>query len=811
MLSLLQTISQKVGRQIVWLFVLLFLTIFLFHFESTQLLYQQLKPLLNHNFSLSISYHSDDDVSITTFIPEENERQKILDEKLIGNGHELIITDESSGKLINWSGRSNSQQVAYRYSLVTQELSYQISPELVIPASYSEELNRYLQPTDAIQVNHPEIKTLWKLIKPNDEKNTLDVLQSIFDYTYSEIQGAPFKGVTDALTALRLKTASCNGKSRLFIALARFNNLPTRLVGGVIMNGVDKKTSHQWLEVYIEGQWVPFGPTNGYFARLPQNYLELYRGDQSLFRHSSDINFDYMFSSSEKLVAPAVYLHQQSDKQVQTVDITGILLSMGLKPITIGLFLLFPICTLLITVLRNVVGIKTFGIFLPMLIGAACIFMGLIKGIVGFVVILSISFVAHHFLKQLQLLKIPRLAAIITINTMVFVAGLMILGAGSRLEFGMLSLFPVIIISFVAERIHSISEEGDWLELLKRSSGTIVSIVGCYSLLNSFVLQGLFSFYPEFFLLVLAAQIYLGKWTGIKLSELIRFNKILGNKRFPVVGINSRNRDFVYQRNSKKLLDLAADKLATKIALSRLKIPVPETLFQVNSLSQINQLPDTLFSSQGFALKPNRGSQGNGILIIRGYQNEEFLGTGEKRFSILDIKQHCSEIISGCFSQSGEEDIAYFEPLIEQHSSFQDLAPYGLSDVRVILSNGKIVSAMLRMPTLQSDGKANLHQGAIGIGIDIVSGRTISAKHKKTDLKIHIDSKKLLLDIEIPFWEEIKEISQECYKAVPLGYIGVDICLDKKHGPLVLEVNGRPGIEIQNIQERGFYNELSKS
>ncbi|MEP1741795.1 MAG: sugar-transfer associated ATP-grasp domain-containing protein [Kangiellaceae bacterium] len=808
---------NRLTNHFTWFLVLAFLIAFAINFESTERFYQQLKPILNYQFSLSIDYQSDEEVSITTYIPESNDRQTILEEQIIKNGHEVIVTDGAKGRTVNWSGLSPSQQVAYRFSIVSQSLQFQISPEISIPSQYPDELMPYLGSSDAIQVNHPEIKALWKLIKPVDDSNMYDVLRAIFNYTYQDIKGAPFKGVTDALTALRLKTASCNGKSRLFIALARYNNLPARLIGGVILNGVDKKTSHQWLEVFIENQWVPFGPTNGHFATLPQNFLELYRGDESLFRHSRDINFNYLFSSSEKLVAPAVYLHQQSNNPSvnepnrRSVDITGILLSMGLKPITIGLFLLFPICTLLITILRNVIGVKTFGIFLPMLIAAACIFMGLLKGIVGFVIILVISFIAHHFLKKMQLLKVPRLAAIITINTMVFVVGLMILGAGSRLEFGMLSLFPVIIISFVAERIHSISEDGDWVELSKRASGTIASIIGCYWLLNSFVLQGVFSFYPETFLLVLAGQIYLGKWTGIKLSELIRFKEILSNQAFPVVGINSRNRDFVYQRNTKELLDLAADKLASKAALSKVAIPIPETLFSIESLTQINQLPEVIFSDKGFALKPNKGSQGNGILIVKGFQNGEFIGAGNKSYSVLAIKQHCSEIISGCFSQSGDQDVAYFEPLIEQHQSLQVLAPYGLSDIRVILSNGKIVSAMLRMPTKHSNGKANLHQGAIGIGIDIETGRTISAKHNKKNMTKHPDSGEKLIGIEIDFWSEIKAISESCFKAIPLGYIGVDICIDRTRGPLVLEVNGRPGIEIQNIQERGFYNELSKS
>ena len=812
----MRIVVKQIGEHVGKLLVLAFVLLFAQHYKSFSDLTNKLKPSEVYSFNLVMTYQDERDVSISTFVPAENERQKILNEQIINNDLEYFVSEDQNGKTANWSGTGNSQQVAYRYSILTQKLKFQLSSELVIPESQPQELANYLLPTDAVQVKHPEVKKLWREIAPKDQTSVLDVLTAIYNYTYREIEGAPFKGVTDALTALRLKTASCNGKSRLFIALARYNKLPARLIGGVIMNGVDKKTSHQWVEVYIEGQWVPFGPTNGNFAELPENYLELYRGDKNLFRHTTDINFDYQFSSHSTLVAPAVYLHQQQidqdNQQIkEQVDVTGLLLSMGLDPKTIGLFLLFPICTLLITFLRNVVGVKTFGIFLPMLIAAACVFTGFLKGIIGFSVILAVSFVAHHFLDKMNLLKIPRLAAIITINTMVFVTGLVYIGASSRLEFGMLSLFPVIIISFVAEKIHRISEEGDWLELLKRVSGTFISIGGCYLLLNSFVLQGVFSFYPETFLLVLAGQIYIGKWTGIRLSEMIRFKTILANKNFPVIGINGRNREFVYALNTNEFLALAADKLKTKSELKKHNIPYPDTLCVVDKLSAIDTVGQYILRSDGFALKPNKGSQGNGIIIIRRYEKGVFYGTSDKQYSIEQIKQHCSEIISGSYSQSGEEDIAYFEPLIEQHQTLQILAPYGLSDIRVILSKGKVISAMLRMPTTESDGKANLHQGAIGIGIDINSGITKSAKAKKRSIILHPDSQQNLIDIQLPFWPEIIKYCEQCYQAIPLGYIGIDICLDKDRGPLVLEVNGRPGIEIQNIQERGFYQELSHS
>ncbi len=128
------------------------------------------------------------------------------------------------------------------------------------------------------------------------------MLKSIFNYTHS-LEPRPFKGLTDALTAARLGEGSCNGKSRLFVALARRAGIPARLVGGLILDSGRKNTSHQWVEAYVGGYWIPFDPLNGHFASLPSNYLELYRGDKFLFSHTPNINFDYSFTIQKRLVA----------------------------------------------------------------------------------------------------------------------------------------------------------------------------------------------------------------------------------------------------------------------------------------------------------------------------------------------------------------------------------------------------------------------------------------------------------------------------------------------------------------------------
>lgn len=794
-------------------FLLLTLTagLFLSHLILVPFNSQSLIPEDIVQVALSMTFEPEDtDVRVNTFLPKTNHRQTLLSETNLAPDMEFHDQKNTLGRLGNWAGNDQSRAIHYQAHLTTMATRYEIPSDLLIPSSYEASLNPYLQATEAVPVNHPEIIRLWKGIAPKSEKHVLDVLSAIYDYTYNQITTVPFKGVTDSLTALRLGEASCNGKSRLFISLARLNHLPARLVGGLILQPGTKKTSHQWVEVFINNQWVPFGPTNGYFAELPAHYLELYRGDLSLFKHNRNINFDYAFSISQETISPALYHHQPTTAASNT-NAAVLLQNLGLTPKATSLFLLFPLCTLLITFLRNVVGIKTFGIFMPMLVAAACYSTGLALGLLGFLTVLIMAFVFHTLLDRLHILKVARLAATITIITVLFITGLYFIDIKHNVEFGMLTLFPVVIISFVAERLHQLSAENNWPDLLKISTGTIVTIVACYGIFNSILLQGTFALYPELLLLVLSIQMYIGSWSGIRLSEIIRFKDLILMDAASVVGINSRNREFVYKHNTKPLLSLAADKLEAKVALSKYNIPVPETLGACSTHREINALMETIKTLSRFVIKPNNGSQGNGILVIIGKKEEHYISASGKQWSITDIKQHVNEILSGIYSQDGDTDTAYIEPLILQHSSLQDLAPYGLSDIRIVAGKGKLVSAMLRMPTKQSSGKANLHQGAIGVAIDLETGITTRCSIKGQNITHHPDSGAALVGIAIPFWDEITTMAEDSFRAIPLGYLGVDVCLDKDNGPLILEVNGRPGLEIQNIHNRGFGNELCSS
>jgi len=267
-----------------------------------------------------------------------------------------------------------------------------------------------------------------------------------------------------------------------------------------------------------------------------------------------------------------------------------------------------------------------------------------------------------------------------------------------------------------------------------------------------------------------------------------------------ILGMNARNLLYIKPNNPRSAIRLADDKLATKRLLKKNKMPIVPLIDVFESIYDLEDFDwKTLPSS--FVVKPCRGFGGEGIWVIKGltrngWKLSEGILVGEE-----EIKDHILNIFDGNYSLGNEPDVAYFEEKVKLHPRFKKLTfGGGIPDVRVIVYNQIPVMAMLRLPTEMSKGKANLAQGGIGVGVEIASGITTKAYWETKDKFItrYPGTRQKLNGLKIPFWRDILEISSLCQKISGLGYAGIDIVIDAKKGPMVLELNARPGLGIQN-------------
>lgn len=233
------------------------------------------------------------------------------------------------------------------------------------------------------------------------------------------------------------------------------------------------------------------------------------------------------------------------------------------------------------------------------------------------------------------------------------------------------------------------------------------------------------------------------------------------------------------------------------------------TICVVSGYGQLSAFDPEKVLPDAWAIKPARGSQGDGILLAVAKQGRNWLKGSGKAITPDEVMNHVRRIVDGQFSgDAASEDAALIEPLIRADPAFAFLVDDGLPDVRVICRGNTPLMAMARFPTNQSDGKANLHQGGIGAGVNLKTGMIFRAKQGRKVITHHPDTGQQLIGFVIPHWQKVLDIAAMSGPAVGLGYCGVDIVHDVNEGPMVIEVNAHPGIEIQNTTQQGLRGQL---
>ena len=701
--------------------------------------------------------------SFAAYLPQSDERQYISSVEYAGPTMKFSEREESGLQGIWHSGSSSaSTKITYRFYAKIQEIAYDIS------------LDAHIQ----------------------------EMAQAVYEGSYPS---------TSIIKPASITSRSYQPpKNEVFLEAAESFNIQGRLVNGIILDNIDVPIPHTWIELLIDEAWIPFDVQKGHFASLPGTYLSIWKGPETMLSHPAGATITHAFSVvKERISKQSIQQAQQAlPEDLNPFSIWLAFLDTGMPLVSLKILLLIPVAATIVAFFRNVIGFETYGVFLPALIAVSGLHTGLIPTVGGFLLITLLVAVVHGPLERSGLLYVPKLALLL-LTVVVLLMSLSYLGlVMGWSEIFSLSLLPLVILAISAEKLSQHLKEEGLLKALQVMGTTLLVIATCYLVINAHLVQWLIFSFPETMILICAANLWMGHWIGMRLTEYRRFKWLTGKRRrfhpvqTSILGINRRNRVVIHQTNHKRDVALADDKVLSKSILSDHHIPVPQTHMTFSEVREIKERWHHLVALDEFVVKPANGKKGQNILVLE-RQKEGWVTPGGRFITASNLKKSIAEIVMGGNSKKGR-DTAIVEYRVEPHPFFTAIYNQGLPDIRVITHHDEIVQAMLRIPTKDSDGKANLHQGALGIGIDIDTGRLKHGLYKDAYIAEHPDSQTYFEGEIIPYWEKILKMCRQTAEILPLKYLGIDVVIDSQEGPLILEINARPGLQIQNINAQGL-------
>lgn len=465
------------------------------------------------------STESGREVFLKMYLPASNRHQKISEAAVTSDNLTFKPKElKETGRRGYWRGTfDEKKKVSYQFKYEGKAIQFNIDSSLPFPLINNMYHTTYLKAEEHIQTDHPWIKGVAKrLIKGKYDQ--LSVVQALYDFVY-QIPAFKTNELTDALTTLRQFKASCNGKSRLLTALCRSVGIPARVVGGLILESTEKRTSHLWVEVLMGQEWVTFDALNGHFAFLPSNYMQLYYGDHFLITHTPAIAFDYQFTiqkeqyfQPDQASAYTLWSLQSNDKLPYSL---------------LRVILLLPICALVVGIFRNVIGIKTIGVFLPAIIAVSLDAVNPVFGLLAFVLVVGIVGLLHFPLEKWGILHTPKLiimlvAVVVCLLTLSYIGNKF-----GNTQLGAMVFFPIIVLTIAAEKFaKTILEEG-FNKALTLQFQTLLLTIICYPIFQSEFAIGYFLTFPETYIILIGCLLLLGRWIGLRISEYNRFGKLV--------------------------------------------------------------------------------------------------------------------------------------------------------------------------------------------------------------------------------------------------------------------------------------------
>lgn len=469
------------------------------------------------------------DVAISMALPQNLPNQQVSDESFNSGDFRFNVVESRGNRRGEWEGirTQGKRRLGYTASVRTKAEKFVIDSTLPTIQTLPDSVARFVLADSLIQCDDPEIARLADSLGLDANAPVLRNLETIFQYTTFGLKYVTYSGTTDALTTYHLGEASCGGKSRLMSALARHLGIPARLVGGKILDPGQSTATHIWVDLYLQDHWVPFCPTNKYFAEMPSNYLVLYYGEEPFITHTRDINFKFFFNLRKRLVTTESGLLEMKNNPLDVLNVWATFKRVAISLELLKIIIMLPIGILSVVIFRNIIGLETFGTFMPALIAVGFRDTGLANGVILFSLIVAFGSIIRAVLNRFQLLHTPRLAIILS-SVVLFI--LLLTAVGVRLgllDLARVALFPMVIMTLTVERFSIISEESGYRKAITIALFTVLVAGISYLLMASRPLQALIISFPETILVLIALYIYIGRYSGFRVMELFRFREIM--------------------------------------------------------------------------------------------------------------------------------------------------------------------------------------------------------------------------------------------------------------------------------------------
>lgn len=434
-------------------------------------------------------------------------------ENFISRGFGLTLEEDSFRRQADWAIRSlgEPRTLYYRATVITDLRNRRFAKKPEIP----------LMP----QLEEPWASALADIVEEvrNESADVESFAAEVFDHL----------GDANADENVRLFLENVNSqadKARLAQTLLAAERIPSLLIHGVMLQkDVQRSALQTMLGVWDGDEWLLFDPQTGHQGR-PEQFMIWWRGEEELASISGGALGDLQVSVKMRPVSSLDLAARRTEMKESYIGRISLLHLPVQTQSVYEVLLLVPFGILVIVLLRNFVGLSAFGTFAPVLIALSFRETELLKGILLFIMIVSMGLVFRFYLERLRLLLVPRLAAVVTIVVLLMTA-ISLFSSQAGLETGLsVSLFPMVIISMVIERMSIVWEERGAATAIREGLGSLLMAALAYLLISMDVLEYWVTVFPEVNLIVLGLIVALGRYTGFRLTELIRFRQLARQK-----------------------------------------------------------------------------------------------------------------------------------------------------------------------------------------------------------------------------------------------------------------------------------------